>query len=151
MCVRQYEQLCVWEWSFNVTDSLSLTKNKGRFVDLNFKILHEEDARSNNPQVFNSYLWTYRTHFVFKHKNFINITLCCHIKVYRLDWIRSHIGAIVVRSGSTLYLNPLAPELFFLISAHPVYKMWTIQEPNNLVLWNKLHFEEKKTESIEHV
>jgi len=49
-------------------------------------------------------------------------------------------------------LKPLAPELFFfLISAHPVYKMRIIQEPNQLALWNKLHFEEKKTDSIEHV
>ena len=50
-------------------------------------------------------------------------------------------------------INPLAPELlFFLILAHPVHKMWIIQEPNKLALWNKLHFEEKKkTESIEHV
>ena len=40
---------------------------------------------------------------------------------------------------------------FFLISAHPVYKMWIIQEPNKLALWNKLHFEEKKTESIDNV
>ena len=40
---------------------------------------------------------------------------------------------------------------FFLISAHPVYKMWIIQEPYKLTLWNKLHFEEKKTESIEDV
>ena len=40
---------------------------------------------------------------------------------------------------------------FFLILAHPVYKMWLIQEPNKLALWNKLHFEEKKTEGIEHV
>ena len=47
--------------------------------------------------------------------------------------------------------NTLAPELFFLILAHSVYKMWIIQEPNKLALWNKLHFEEKKTESIEHV
>jgi len=39
----------------------------------------------------------------------------------------------------------------FLILAHPVYKMWIIQEPNMLELWNKLHFEEKKTESIYHV
>ena len=38
----------------------------------------------------------------------------------------------------------LAPELFFLSLAHPVYKMWIIQEPNTLELWNKLHFEEKK-------
>ena len=40
---------------------------------------------------------------------------------------------------------------FFFILAHSVYKMWIIQEPNKLALWNKLHFEEKKTESIEHV
>ena len=39
---------------------------------------------------------------------------------------------------------------FFLISAHPVYKMWIIQEPNTLELWNKLHFEERKTVSIHH-
>ena len=45
----------------------------------------------------------------------------------------------------------LAPELFFLILAHPVCKMWMKQEPNTLELWNKLHFEEKKTESIYHV
>jgi hypothetical protein len=46
----------------------------------------------------------------------------------------------------------LAPELFFLILAHPVYKMRIIQEPNKLELWNKLHFEEeKKTESIYYV
>ena len=33
---------------------------------------------------------------------------------------------------------------FFLILAHPVYKMLLIEEPNILELWNKLHFEEKK-------
>ena len=44
----------------------------------------------------------------------------------------------------------LAPELFFYL-AHPVYKMWIIQEPNRLELWNKLHFEEEKTDSIHHV
>jgi len=39
----------------------------------------------------------------------------------------------------------------FLILAHPVYKMWIIQEPNTLELWKKLHFGEKKTESIYRV
>ena len=49
-------------------------------------------------------------------------------------------------------VNPMAPELFFLILAHRVYKMWIVQESKKLALWNKLHFEEKKkTESIEHV
>jgi len=50
-----------------------------------------------------------------------------------------------------MWVNLLAPELFFLILAHTVYKMWITQEPNKLELWNKLHFEEKKTESIYHV
>ena len=31
--------------------------------------------------------------------------------------------------------------ILFLILAHPVYKVWIIQEPNTLELWNKLHFE----------
>ena len=35
-------------------------------------------------------------------------------------------------------------DYFFLILAHSVYKMWIIQEPNTLELWNKLRFEEKK-------
>ena len=43
-------------------------------------------------------------------------------------------------------INPLATELFFFILAHPIYKIWIIQEPNKLALRNKLHFEEKKTE-----
>jgi len=32
--------------------------------------------------------------------------------------------------------------IFFLNFSTPVYKMWIIQEPNKLELWNKLHFEE---------
>ena len=40
---------------------------------------------------------------------------------------------------------------FLLILAHPVHKMWIIQEPNTLDLWNKLHSEEEKTQSIYHV
>jgi len=40
---------------------------------------------------------------------------------------------------------------FFFILAHSVYKIRITQEPNTFELWNKLHFEEKKTESIYHV
>jgi hypothetical protein len=40
--------------------------------------------------------------------------------------------------------NLLAPEWFFFNFSTPVYKMWIIQEPNTLELWNKLHFEEEK-------
>jgi len=47
--------------------------------------------------------------------------------------------------------NFLAPELFSLILAHSVYKIWIKQESNMLDLWNKLHFEEEKAESIYRV
>jgi len=42
---------------------------------------------------------------------------------------------------------------YFFNFSTPVYKMWIIQEPNMLELWNKLHFEEeeKKMESIHYV
>ena len=60
-------------------------------------------------------------------------------------------GSYAPMPRPTPHFNLLAPELFFLILAHPVYKMWIIQEPNVLDLWNKLHFEEEKTESIYHV
>ena len=49
------------------------------------------------------------------------------------------------------FLYPFGAGIIFLILAHSVYKMWIIQEPNKLALWNKLHFEEKETESIEGV
>jgi hypothetical protein len=41
--------------------------------------------------------------------------------------------------------------MFFYILAHPVYKMWIIQEPKNVALWNTRRFEEEKTESVQHV
>jgi len=48
-------------------------------------------------------------------------------------------------------INILSPDFFFLILPQPVYKIWITQEPNKLELWNKLHFEEEKTESIYHI
>ena len=49
-------------------------------------------------------------------------------------------------------INPLAPDfLFFFNFGTPVYKMWITQEPKKVALWNKRHFEEKKTESVHHV
>ena len=40
--------------------------------------------------------------------------------------------------------QPFGAGIIFLILAHSVYKMWIIQKPNKLELWNKLHFKEKK-------
>ena len=46
---------------------------------------------------------------------------------------------------STLNFNePFGAGIIFLILAHSLYKMWIIQEPNKLELWNKLNFKEKK-------
>ena len=67
-----------------------------------------------------------------------------------------YLGSIFTEDGKNKEdvlqrINLLAPELFFLILAHSVYKIWIIQEPNKLELWDKLHFKENKTESIHHV
>jgi len=40
----------------------------------------------------------------------------------------------------------LAPEFYTEILAQPVLKMWIIQEPKKVALWNKRHFEEENGE-----
>jgi hypothetical protein len=40
---------------------------------------------------------------------------------------------------------------FLLNFSTPVFKIWIIQEPNKVALWNKRHFEERKTEIMQHV
>ena len=47
-------------------------------------------------------------------------------------------------------VNLLATD-FFQILAQPVFKMWVIEKPNKVALWNKRHFEEKKIGIIQHV
>ena len=49
-----------------------------------------------------------------------------------------------IRSCVIYYFNLLATDFFFQILAHPVFKMWVIQKPNKVALWNKRRFEEKK-------
>jgi len=49
------------------------------------------------------------------------------------------------------YINLLEPGFYIEILAHPVGKMRIIQDQNKVALWNKRHFEEKKTEIMEHV
>ena len=41
-------------------------------------------------------------------------------------------------------INLLATDFFFSYFSTPVFKMWVIQKPNKVALWNKQHFEEKK-------
>ena len=49
------------------------------------------------------------------------------------------------------HINLLATDFLFQILALPVFKMWVIQKPNNVALWNKRHFEGEKMEIIQHV
>ena len=39
---------------------------------------------------------------------------------------------------------PFGAGIFFKILAHPVFKMWILQEPKKIALWNKRHTEVKK-------
>ena len=57
----------------------------------------------------------------------------------------------ILKCSADIYFNLLATDFFFPILAHPVFKMWVIQKPNKVALWNKRHFEEKKMEIIQHV
>ena len=91
---------------------------------------------------------TYSTYFFI----FLTMKKTSH-KLFQQKWQNdTFVGQIVfVTMKAVKLINLLAPELIFLILAHPIYKMWIIQEPNTLELWNKLHFEEKKMESIYHI
>ena len=78
--------------------------------------------------------------FMFMHANTYsnrNVSFMSHIS---LDELRIMI-----------ILTVWCRNYFFLILAHTVYKMWIKQEPNMLELWNKLHCEDKETESVNHV
>ena len=39
--------------------------------------------------------------------------------------------------------------IFFKILAHPVFKMWILQEPKKIALWNEGYLEEKRGECAE--
>ena len=71
------------------------------------------------------------------------------VKFPKRLWFWSTLHYIWATQLPTLALNPgiltfWRPIFFFQISAHPVFKMWVIQKPNKVALWNKRHFEEKK-------
>ena len=54
-------------------------------------------------------------------------------------------------TGWQVYINLLATDFFFSNFSTPVFKMWVIQKPNKVALWNKRYFEEEKMEIIQHV
>ena len=60
-------------------------------------------------------------------------------------YISAWVSFVYSWSVSTIVtFNFLAPEFGIYILANPVCKMWIIQEPKKVALWNKRHFEEKK-------
>ena len=74
------------------------------------------------------------------------LLLCVAVRCYLLS--RYSVGF----NMSDKWLTFWCRNYFFFNFSTPVCKMWIIQEPNTLELWNKLNFEEeKKTESVYHV
>ena len=65
-------------------------------------------------------------------------TTCLHV-MHKHDNVISMIPPIRLSPG----INLLATDCFQIL-AHPVFKMWVIQKPSKVALWNKRHFEEKK-------
>ena len=63
-----------------------------------------------------------------------------HLSLFWPGWI-PHISR---RRRSFNILNLSATDFFFQILAHSVFKMWVIQKPNKVALWNKRHFEGEK-------
>jgi hypothetical protein len=84
-----------------------------------------------------SFPWDYITH---AHEHTCNHT-CANRNTHSLKNSTSVIKILNTIFGVTLFFNILLPVLFFFkILTQPAYKMWIIQEPNTLELWNKLHF-----------
>ena len=131
-----------------------------------YSVTQQSKRNTLSPVISVAIYCTYISRRVEYHKLWVFIDCCIsstyYPSSYPIDRCVNHIYLVYDGTGrswilyswfraSWLYINLLAPELFFLILAHTVYKMWIIQAPNKLELWNKLHFKEKKTESIHHV
>ena len=106
---------------------------------------------SKSPRLTGKRLWMYVLFFYLK----ACLKFCIEWSEHRLMCVNycpskcNHIQPVGTVDECTL---TVWRRNYFFILAHPVYKMWKIQEPNTLELWNKLHFEEeKKTESIYRV
>jgi len=80
----------------------------------------------------------------------LRCVVVCDLETLRMSRPWPSLGRSATGRKYHWMFNLLAPKLFFNLT-HPVYKMRIIQEPNKLESWNKLHFEEKKTESIYHI
>ena len=57
------------------------------------------------------------------------------------DFLSSRISRVCFNSYQLTFWRRI---FFFLNFSTPVFKMWVIQKPNKVALWNKRHFQEKK-------
>jgi hypothetical protein len=73
-----------------------------------------------------------------------------HTYIYIYIYIYQITNPAVIKISRDVIINLLAPKLLKFL-AHPVRKIWIIQEPKNIALWNKEHLEEKEMESVQHV
>ena len=78
--------------------------------------------------------------------------------LHKTAWSRlTSVGRVSVEHVTGLVPYPYRKSLtfkhrnFLLNFSTPVFKMWIIQEPKKVALWNKRHFKEQKTESVQHV
>ena len=111
------------------------------------KIRKEEDGRIKVTLIkqtdHEENIWSYKIGWwieindILKGWNIIGF-----IKKQRLNCL-GHVERMA-EDNNVQKINLLAPEFGIKILAHPVCKMWIIQEPKKVALWNKRHFEEKK-------
>ena len=80
-----------------------------------------------------------------------NDNSCVPVAIKYAKLILYYIKNVIEFTNVTFPLTFWRQIFFFQILAHPVFKMWVIQKPNKVALWNKRHFEERKMEIIHHV
>jgi hypothetical protein len=80
------------------------------------------------------------------HFNFLCVNLYVIVDRYTRFWTQWWLTFPKFNLPLTLWRRN-----FLLNFSTPVHKMWIIQEPKKVALWNKRHFEEEKVESVQQV
>ena len=93
-------------------------------------------------QNFGRRTWSVRAETTWEYQALLQTVLTLILLTWRIWWAPN--CASKGQMGFNSAFNLLAPELFFLILAHPVYKMWIIQEPNVRIMKQTAFWREKK-------
>jgi len=116
----------IYKWIFPDNRSLLLVPNFPNKIDptqIVKKRFGNSPWRHDNSQVGQTWSW-----------GAVDIT-----RSVTVCW-STRVQCVFNNNNPQLLLNLLAQEIFFLILAHPVYKMWIKQEPNMLELFKKKAF-----------